>query len=152
MFKGLWSMAALVLGLALGGCSWGELSLGAPKAVLVEQVTADIFIIRSHATMTPQDVLLEAAHVTKGAGAKHFRLISAADVSRPLDVTSPNNSGSTLAARPGSAPYIPPTSMIKPGQDAYFRILRLEPDQQAPGGSFDAEEIIDLVGRQHQRR
>ncbi|SRR5712691_8327558 len=148
-----WVIAALAAGLALAGCSIRDLDFGLSGGVAAEKMTADVFRIRSRAdSMTPQDVLLIAAQTAKGAGATHFKLISADDASRQLDGT-PLDVNPSAVGRPAISTATPPTTStsIKPGQDVYIRVLRLAPGEQAPGGSFAADEIIELVGRRAKR-
>ena len=140
---GQFVIAAAVAGLALAGCSLGELNFGSSGGVVSEQMTTDIFGIKSSPNASNEDVLLKAAQTTKSAGATHFKVISAADVGRPLDVMKQGDE------RTAGSPYSPSTgsTVIKPGQDAYIRVLRLAPGQQPPGGFFDADELIQLMGR-----
>ena len=118
--------------------------MGFSGGVAAQQITADTFriVARGNAytgSTTVQDyVLLKAAETTKAAGATHFILISAADAARvSYDVTAPSKYG------PGSV-----DSVIKPGQDAYIRILK--PGQQVQG-AFSADEIIQFTGPRVQR-
>lgn len=130
--------------LVLAGCSTKYQEMGFSGGVAAQHITADTFriVARGNAytgSTTVQDyVLLKAAETTKAAGATHFILVSAADAARvSYDVTAPTKYG------PGSV-----DSVIKPGQDAYIRILK--PGQQIQG-AFSADEIFQFTGPRVQR-
>lgn len=116
-------------------------------------MTKDTFRIKSRgnaytAGTTVQDyVLLKAAETTKANGGTHFILISAADASSTVEISTPGTMNTSVHGRTAFTTYSPPTTstMIKPGQDAYIRVLRLAPGQPM-AGAFSADEIIQYVG------
>lgn len=131
----------LALGLALAGCATKYQEMGFSGGVAAQQITADTFRISARGnaytgSTTVQDyVLLKAAETTKAAGASHFVLISAGDAARvSYNITAPSQYS------PGSV-----NSVVKPGQDAYIRVLRLAPGQQVQG-AISADEIIQFTG------
>jgi hypothetical protein len=150
-------MLALVATLA--GCGTRYQDMGLTGGVAAEQMTADVYRIKSRGNAytdktTVQDyVLLKAAETTKSAGGTHFLLISGQDASRQVTVTSPGSATTTVAGGVAVTSYSPPTSdtVIKPGQDAYVRILKVSAGQQAPAGAFSADEIVKFVGSRVQR-
>jgi hypothetical protein len=79
----------------LAGCATKYQEMGFSGGVAAEQMTKDTFRIKSRgnaytAGTTVQDhVLLKAAEKTKQAGATHFVLISAADASSAVSITTP---------------------------------------------------------------
>jgi hypothetical protein len=130
--------------LVLAGCGTKYQDMGISGGVTAQQITADTFRISAQgngytASTTIQDyVLLKAAETTKAAGASYFILVSAADAAQvSYNVTAPSKYG------PGSV-----DSVVKPGQDAYIRILK--PGLQVPG-AFSADEIIQFTGPRVQR-
>jgi hypothetical protein len=143
---GKWSIAAIAI--SLGACTLANVNFGGSEGPVVEQMTTNIFGIKSSASATVESVLLKAAQTTKKVGATHFKLISADDAGRPLDVTTQGSANSPAEARAGqSYAGTPASPSIKPGQDTYIRVFRLMPGQEPPAGYFDAEEIIALMGR-----
>jgi hypothetical protein len=145
-----WIIAALAGAFVLAGCGSRNQGIGFTGPVAAEQVTPNVFKIRSRETTTAQDVLLKAAETTKGAGGTHFRLISSSDASRQVD---PTNSAGVSSALTPTAPSSSPagSTAIKPGQDIYIRVLQFAPGDQIPGGIFQADEIIEFVGRRSKR-
>src|SRR5262245_28712522 len=87
--------AALALAFALGACATKYQEMGFTGGVAAEQVTADVYRIKSRgnaytAQSTVQDyVLLKAAETAKSAGATHFVMISAADATRVDTIVTP---------------------------------------------------------------
>jgi hypothetical protein len=137
---GKWSIAAIAI--SLGACTLANVNFGGSEGPVVEQMTTNIFGIKSSASATVESVLLKAAQTTKKVGATHFKLISADDAGRPLDVTTQGsaNSPAELCRHPGLPFY-------QAWADTYIRVFRLMPGQEPPAGYFDAEEIIALMGR-----
>jgi hypothetical protein len=88
-------------------------------------------------------VLLIAAETTKGAGATHFKLISVNDANRLVDFTALGSVATSVVGRraDSTAPSATTATMIKPGQDAYVRVLRLAPGEQPPNGVFAVDAI-----------
>jgi hypothetical protein len=153
-----WAIVALAAGLALAGCGTRYQDMGFAGGVAAEQMTTDVFRIKSRgnaytARTTVQDyVLLKAAETTKSVGGTHFQLISADDASSKVSITTPGTANSSVSGGTAFTTYAPPTTstFIKPGQDAYIRVLRLPPGQQA-AGAFSADEIIQFIGSRVQR-
>jgi len=137
-------VAAGAVCLALAACTMGDLNLGnfgsfggSGGVTEHEQMTPDIFGIRSSPNASNEDVLLKAAQTTRSVGGTHFKLISADDAGRPLEAAS---SGAAATS-----------ATIRPGQDTYIRVLRLAPGQEPPGGYFQADDIIATMGRRAKR-
>src|SRR5215470_14421889 len=105
----LWVIAAVTL--VLAGCTISDLNFGSSGGLVSEQMTTDIFGIKSNPNASTEDVLLKAAQTTKSIGASHFKLISADDAGRPLDVGSPGAASAPAAAATGSAA----SATIRPG-------------------------------------
>ena len=145
-----WIIAALAAAFALAGCGSRNPNMGFAGPVAAEQLTPNTYKIRSRETTTAQDVLLKAAETTKGAGGTHFKLISSSEANRQVDPTSPGGVSSALTpTAPSSSPA--GSTSIKPGQDIYIRVLQFAPGDQIPGGIFQADEIIEFVGRRSKR-
>jgi hypothetical protein len=151
--------AAVALALAVGGCATKYQDMGFTGGVAAEQVTADVFRIKSRgnaytAQTTIQDyVLLKAAETAKSAGATHFMMISAADATTVDQIVTPGSANTSFVGRTAITTYTPATStpVVKPGQDAYVRLVRLVPGQQPPAGAISADEIITFIGRRVER-
>jgi len=138
------SWVIALIPVVLGGCTMGDLNFGLSSGGLVaEQMTTDIFGIKSNPNASTEDVLIKAAQTTKSIGATHFKLISADDVGRPLDVGIPGGPSSPTGAMTTATA----SASIRPGRDTYIRVLRLAPGQEPPGGYFSADEIIGMMGR-----
>ena len=148
-----WVITVLSAGLALAGCAARNGNMEFSGGVAAEQMSADVFRIKSSGNVRTEDVLLIAAETTKGAGATHFKLISANDASPQVDFTTPGSVTPSVGGRPAdsSNPSATTSATIKPGRDAYIRVLRLAPGQQPPGGAFAVDEIMQFVGRRGKR-
>jgi hypothetical protein len=98
-------------------------------------------------------MLLKAAETTKGAGATHFQVISAADVSKREVVTNPGMVNTSVYGNAALTTYSPPTTsvMFKPGQDAYIKLLNVPAGQRAPANVFAADDIIQFIGSRVKR-
>jgi hypothetical protein len=128
--------------------------MGFTGGVAAEQMSADVFRIKSRGNAytdaaTVQDyVLLKAAETAKRAGGTHFQVISANDATKQELVTTSGSATTSVYGSTAFTTYDPPTSsiQIKPGQDAYIRVLRLSAKQQTPAGVFAADEIIQYIG------
>ena len=147
-----WVISLLSAGLVLAGCAAGDKNIEISGGVAAEQLSADVFRIRSSRNAGTEHVLVIAAETAKGAGATHFKLISASDANRQVDFT-PSESGapSVIGRAADSANRSATSAMIKPGQDAYIRVLRLTPGEQPPSGFFAADEIMQTIGRRLKR-
>jgi hypothetical protein len=140
-------IALLLLALALAGCSTpyqGPDYMG--DGVSAQRITSNTFkiVVRGNAItsgLATQDyTALKAAETAKQAGGTHFVFISGVDASSEGPVTTGGK-----AKKPATSTAYPPTTVyqfIRPGQDAYIRVLTVEPGQPLPSGSFSAEEMI----------
>jgi hypothetical protein len=115
--------------------------------VSAQRITSNTFKIVVHGNaitsgLATQDyTALKAAETAKQAGGTHFVFISATDASSEGPVTTGGKAKKTAT---GTTAY-PPTTVyqfIRPGQDAYIRVLSVDPGQPLPSGSFSAEEMI----------
>jgi len=140
-----WAIVAATF--ALAGCSMSDLNFGSAGGLVAEQMTTDIFGIKSTPNASTEDVLFKAAQTTKSVGATHFKLISADDAGRPLDVGGAGTTSSPAASMTTSTA----SASIRPGRDTFIRVLRLAPGQEPPSGYFDADEIIGMMGRRGKR-
>jgi hypothetical protein len=135
----------VVVPMLVAGCATPYQEMGFLGGVKAQQITATSYRIVSRgngytARTDVQDyVLLKAAETTKEAGYTHFALVSAADASQVSYDTSYGRGWATTS------------TSIKPGEDAYIRVFRLRPGEQAPANSFLAEEIIRFVGSRVRR-
>lgn len=93
--------------------------------VAAEQLTPNVFKIRSRDTTTVQDVLLKAAETAKGAGGTHFRLISSSDASRQVDPTNPGGVSSALT--PSARVLLPAPLRSSRVRTFYIRVLQFAP-------------------------
>jgi hypothetical protein len=140
--------------LGLAGCGTKYQEMGFSGGVAAERVTADTVRIKARGNgytsgTTVQDyALLKAAETTKEMGGSHFTIISAADASGHGVVTTPGVAETTIRGNTATTTYSPGTTteFVKPGQDAYIRVLRLAPGTPPPPGAISADEIIQFVG------
>jgi hypothetical protein len=145
-------VTAMCVGLA--GCGTKYQEMGFTGGVAAERVTGDTVRITARGNAytsgtTIQDyALLKAAETTKEMGGSHFAIISAADASRRGVDVSPGVAQTTITGNTAITTYSPGTAteFIKPGQDAYIRVLRLAPGGSPPPGAISADEIIQFVG------
>jgi len=143
-----------VVGLTLAGCGTKYQEMGFTGGVAAEQMSANVYRIKSRgngytSNSTIQDyVLLKAAETTKEAGGSHFQLISANDASPQSIVTTQGDANTSVVGNTLLTTYGPSTTdvVVKPGPDAYIRVVRLAPGQLAPAGVHSADEIIQYVG------
>jgi hypothetical protein len=151
------AFAACALACVLAGCATKYQEMGFTGGVAAEQVTADVFRIKSRgnaytAQSTVQDyVLLNAAETAKGAS--HFIMISAADATRVDTIVTPGTANTSVYGNTAYTTYSPATStpIVKPGQDAFVKLVRLAPGQPPPAGAMSADEIITFIGRRVER-
>jgi hypothetical protein len=150
---------SLLLCAGLLGCATPYQNMGFRGGVAAEQITADVYRIKSRgngytAQSTVQDyALLKAAETAKSVGASHFQLISADDASKQSIVTTPGTASTSVVGNTAFTTYSPGSTevVIKPGQDAYVRVLRLANGQSPPPGALSADEIIRYIGGRVQR-
>jgi hypothetical protein len=142
------AIAILSIGIALAGCAGRDQSVQFSGGVAAEQMSADVFRIKSSTNARNEDILLIAAEATKSVGATHFELISPDDANRrQVASAAPGTATSAIERAADSAHHSETTSaMIKPGRDAYIRVLRLGPGQQPPIGVFAVDELMKFVG------
>jgi hypothetical protein len=122
-------------------------------------MTADTFriVARGNAytsRTTVQDyALLKAAETTIDAGGSHFVVISAADASRAGAFTTPSTIQTTVSGGTAYSTYTPgsTTTFIKPGQDTYIRIVRLNAGERPPPGAYPVDEIVQFIGSRAKR-
>lgn len=145
--------------LALSGCATKYQDMGVTGGVAAQQMTANTYRIMARGNgytsgTTVQDyMMLKAAETTKVAGGSHFVVITAADASSQNFVTTPGSAQTTLVGRTAYTTYNPAMvhSIMKPGQDAYIRVITVPKGSSPPPGSISADEIIQFVGRRVER-
>jgi hypothetical protein len=153
----IWASLAAVL--LLAGCSTKYQDMGFSGGVRAERMTHDVVRIVARgngytASTKIQDyALLKAAETTKEMGGTHFAVISAADASRAGTITTPGVAQTTVTGHIATTTYTPGSTetFIKPGQDAYVRILRFPVGTPPPAGAISADEIITFVGSRVER-
>lgn len=145
--------------LALAACGTNYQEMGFSGGVSAEQVTADTYRIIARgngytSNTTIQDyALLKAAETTKQAGATHFLVVSAANASSRGSVTTPGSAQTTFSGNVAYTTYQPGQTheFVRPGQDAYIRVVRLRQGEAPPAGAMNADEIIQFVGSRVKR-
>jgi hypothetical protein len=145
---------ALAVVALLAGCATRYQEMGLMGGVAAEQMSADVFRIKSRgngytdATTVQDYVLLKAAETAKSIGGTHFQVISAADATRQQVVSTPGTVNTSVYGNAALTTYTPPSTSImnKPGQDVYIRVLRLPPGNQPPAGAFAADDIVQFIG------
>jgi hypothetical protein len=143
----------------LAGCATKYQDMGFTGGVGAQQVTSDTFRIQAQgngytSAASVQDyVLLKAAETTKQSGGTHFILISAANTTRVDQLQTSGTAQTTFVGHNASTTYTPGSTetIIKPGQDAYIRVLNVKAGQTLPAGAISADEIIKYVGPRVQR-
>jgi hypothetical protein len=143
-----------LVSLALSGCATKYQDMGFTGGVAAEQITADTFriVARGNAytggTRIQDFVLLKAAETTKSVGATHFIITASQHASRQSAIVTSATAQTTSAGGSAFTTFTPSGvhSYVKPGQDAYVRVLKLAPGSQAPPGALSADEIIQFVG------
>jgi hypothetical protein len=133
--------------------------MGFSGGVASEQLTANTFRIQArgngytNATTVQDFTLLKAAETTKEHGGTHFVIISATNATDTDTIETPGTAQTTFAGNSAFTTYNPGTSItfIKPGQDAYIRVLNVKQGQTAPPDAMSADEIIQYIGPRIQR-
>jgi hypothetical protein len=148
----------VMLCLLLAGCGTKYQEMGFTGGVAAEQITKDTYRIvargngNTRSTTIQDYALLKAAETTKAAGATHFVIISAADATKSETIIMPGTSTTTFSGNTAyttrSPGYV--DNIIKPGQDAHIRVLKLAMGQQMQG-AYSADEIIQFIGPRVQR-
>jgi hypothetical protein len=139
-------------------CLLCTVSLAVPESFVASGLwVADTFRIQArgyaNASLVQDYTLLKAAETTRQQGGTHFMVISAADASITGEIVTPGTSQTTFAGNSAYTTYNPGavSTFIKPGQDAYIRVLNVKPGQKPPPGAISADEIIQYVGPRMQR-
>jgi hypothetical protein len=147
--------AALAVAIFLAGCSTKYQEMGFTGGVSAQRMTSEVVRISARGngytsnTKIQDYALLKAAETTKEMGGTHFAVISAADATRVgtgVAQTSVNGNLVTTTYTTGST-----DTFIKPGQDAYIRVLRFPQGSTPPTGAISADEIIAYVGSRVER-
>ncbi|HEV2554939.1 MAG TPA: hypothetical protein VGV17_14375 [Bosea sp. (in: a-proteobacteria)] len=145
---------AVVLGIFLTGCATKYGEMGFSGGVRAEQVTSDIWRVIARGNGYTQSsrvqdfVLLKSAELTLEQGGTHFVIAGSQDQASVGVVTTP---GTATVNRIGNTAFVTSTpgyseTVVKPGQDAYVRVIKVAAGQQPPPGAFNAAEIDKIVG------
>jgi len=152
----LWGIAAVALMLA--GCGTKYQDMGFTGGVAAEQISSDTWRIVSRGNAytsaeTVQDyVLLKAAETTQAQGGTHFVIVGENQANQAVQITSGGSAQTTFSGNTAYTSYSPPvtSTVIKPGQNVYIKVLRLGPSQQAQG-AISAAEIVQFTGARVKR-
>jgi len=147
------------MSITLTACSTRYQHMGFAGGVSAERMTADTFRIVARgngytdATTIQDYALLKAAETTVAAGGTHFVVVSAADASRTGEFTTPGTMQTSVYGNTAYSTYTPGSTVtfIKPGQDAYIRVVRLTANAAVPPGAIRAADIIQFVGARVKR-
>jgi hypothetical protein len=144
----------IVLSAMLSACATKYGEMGFAGGVKTEQITSDVWRVvargngYTQASKVQDFVLLKSAELTLSQGGTHFVIAGSQDQASVGVVTAPstatvNRIGNTafISTSPGYSETI-----VKPGQDAYVRVIKEVPGQQLPPGAFNAAEIDRIVG------
>jgi hypothetical protein len=153
------SFVVALLLLVTAGCATKYQEMGFSGGVTAQQVTADTYriVARGNAytsgTAIQDFVLLKAAETAVAAGATHFGIIGGADASSAQTINTPGTMQTTVVGRTAFSTYSPgsSTTLIKPRQDVYVRLVRMRAGEAPPSGAISAQEIITFVGSRVQR-
>src|SRR5262245_20428212 len=111
-------MAPALVAVALLGCATRYQEMGFMGGVTAEQMSADVFRIKSRgnaytgATTVQDYVLLKAAETAKSIGGTHFQIIDAADATRQQVVTPPGVVNTSVYSNGAFTTYSPPSTSI----------------------------------------
>ena len=138
----------------LTACATKYQEMGYSGGVAAEQITSDTWRIKARGnaytggTRVQDFVLMKAAETTKAAGGTFFVIGSSQDASSQGAITTPGTAHTTFVGNSARTTFSPGDvhTYVKPGQDAYVRVLRLPPGAQPPPGALNAEEVIRFVG------
>lgn len=152
------SIIGAALLLAVAGCATKYQDIGFSGGVAAQQVTADTYRIVARgngytSNVTIQDyALLKAAETTKAAGCTHFLILSGNNATQVSQVQTSGYAQTNIVGRTAYTTYTPgeTVNIVKPGQDAYIKVLRIPPGQSV-AGSFSADEIIQYIGPRVER-
>lgn len=147
-------IAVIILTSCLAGCATKYQEIGFTGGVAAQQVTADTWriVARGNAytggARVQDFVLLKAAETTKAAGGTHFVIGASQDASRQGAIVTSGTSQTTFIGRSAYTTFTPGDvhTYVKPGQDAYVRVLHILPGSQPPPGALSADEIIQFIG------
>ena len=148
------TVLALALALSLGACATKYHEMGFTGGVAAEQITTDTWRIMARGngwtggTRVQDFVLMKAAETTRANGGSHFIIGSSQDASSQGVIETPGTATTTFAGRTAFTTFSPGSvhTYVKPGQDAYVRVLKIPPGAQPPPGALDANEIIRFIG------
>lgn len=147
-------LLALTLGLGLSACATKYGEMGLTGGVKAEQVTSDVWRViargngYTESSRVQDFVLLKSAELTLEQGGTHFVIAGSQDQASVGVVTTP---GTATVNRIGNTAFVTSTpgyseTVVKPGQDAYVRVVKVAAGQQPPPGAFNAAEIDKIVG------
>jgi hypothetical protein len=149
----------VVAGMTLLGCATKYQEMGFTGGVSAQQITADTWriIARGNAytggTQIQDYVLLKAAETTKSVGGTHFIIGSSQDASSQGAIVTPGTAHTTYGGGVAFTTFNPGSvhSYVKPGQDAYVRVMNVPAGSRPPAGALSANEIIQFIGARVQR-
>lgn len=152
----LFVVAALTL--LLAGCATKYQDMGFTGGVAAEQISSDTWRILARgngytSSETVQDyVLLKAAETTQTQGGTHFVIVGENQANQAVQITTGGSATTSVVGNTAYTSYSPPvtSTMIKPGQNVYIKVVRLGPGQQAQG-AISAAEIIQFTGARVKR-
>lgn len=147
-------VVALGLAVALAGCQtqYGEMN-PITGGVTADQITPDVYRISAKgngytsAARVQDFVLLKAAETTLAAGGTHFTIVGIQNTSEMDAVQMPGSFNMTRYGNVTYGSYSPglTDTFMRPGQDAYIRIIRAGTGQQVQR-AFDAAGIVRVIG------
>lgn len=144
----------VVASLLLGACATKYGEMGLSGGVKTEQITSDVWRVvargngYTQASRVQDFVLLKSAELTLAQGGTHFVVAGSQDQASVGVITTP---GTATVNRIGNTSFISTSpgyseTVVKPGQDAYVRVIKVPTGHQPPAGSFNAAEIDRIVG------
>lgn len=147
-------LLVLTLGLGLSACATKYGEMGLTGGVKAEQVTSDIWRViargngYTESSRVQDFVLLKYAELTLEQGGTHFVIAGSQDQASVGVVTTP---GTATVNRIGNTAFVTSSpsyseTVVRPGQDAYVRVIKVAAGQQPPLGAFSAAEIDKIVG------
>lgn len=146
--------ALLAVAMLLAGCATTYHETGLTGGVSASQIAADTYRISARgngytdATTIQDYMLLKAAETTVAAGGTHFLVVSASDASRVSNGQTQGTLNTNVVGNTAYSTYTPGVSytIVRPGEDAYIKVIKVKAGQQPPSGAFPANEIITYVG------
>ena len=145
---------AMAAAFALFGCATKYQEMGFTGGVAAQQVTADTWRIVARGTAynggtrVEDFYLMKAAETTKAAGGTHFVIGGSQDASSQGTIVTPGSAQTTFMRSSAYTTFSPRSvhTYIKPGQDAYIRVLTVPAGKPPPAGAISADEIIQFIG------